>query len=79
MVFYASEVSIESIGSIKARLEGQDISGTNRNVMIADAEDIEPCYAGALQCADLSLEGGRSAADVIVDVTGGTRRLDEPV
>ncbi|HWO42690.1 MAG TPA: hypothetical protein VNO43_12895 [Candidatus Eisenbacteria bacterium] len=52
VVFFASEESIESIGSIKVRLEAQQIYLTNRNVMVGDPEDIESCYAKALECAE---------------------------
>jgi hypothetical protein len=43
--------------------------------MIANAENLETCYEKALQCAELVLEGGRSAAEVVVDFTGGTKAM----
>lgn len=75
VIFFASEQTIESIGAIKARLQEQNVAIRNRNVMIADAEDLEACYASALQCAEIALEAGRQAADVVVDFTGGTKAM----
>jgi CRISPR-associated protein (TIGR02710 family) len=75
VVFFASEQTIESIGAIKARLQEQEITIQNRNIMIPDAEDLEVCYEKALQCAEVALEGGRPAADVVVDFTGGTKAM----
>lgn len=75
VVFFASEQTIELIGSIKARLQERQIAIQNRNVMTTDAEDLEACYEAALRCADLALAGGRSAAEVVVDFTGGTKAM----
>jgi CRISPR-associated protein (TIGR02710 family) len=75
VVFFASEQTIESIGKIKERLQDDKIAIQNRNIMIADAEDLEACYETALRCAEIALEGGRSVADVVVDFTGGTKAM----
>jgi CRISPR-associated protein (TIGR02710 family) len=75
VVFFASEETIESIGAIKARLQEQTIAIRNRNVMIADAENLETCYEKALECAEIAVDEGRSAADVVVAFTGGTKAL----
>jgi CRISPR-associated protein (TIGR02710 family) len=75
VIFFASEKTIESIGEIKARLRQDNIHFDNRNVMIPDPEDLESCYAIALECAEIAVEGGRWAADVVVDFTGGTKAM----
>jgi CRISPR-associated protein (TIGR02710 family) len=75
VVFFASEETIESIGAIKARLHEQRVAIQNRNIMIPDAEDLEICYEKALECAEVALKEGRSAADVVVDFTGGTKAM----
>jgi len=74
-VFFASEQTIEEIGSVKQRLQERQVQIKNRNVLTRDAQDVLACYEAALQCADLALAGGRPAAEVVVDFTGGTKAM----
>jgi len=75
VVFFASQETIESIGAVKDRLREQNIPIRNYTVIIADPEDLEACYSKALECAEIAIEDGRSAADVVVDFTGGTKAM----
>lgn len=75
VVFFASEQTIESIGTIKARLQEQNIAIDNRNVMTANAEDLEDCYTKALECAEIVLDRERPPAQMVVDLTPGTKAM----
>ena len=76
VVFFASQETIELIGMVRTRLrELNIIIKKDEKVMVDDSEDLEDCYESALQCAEKALKEGRSAADVVVDFTGGTKAM----
>ena len=76
VVFLVSQETNEFIGAIKKGWRERHIPVRDHKVKIVDdPEDLENCYAIALRCADLALQGGRPAADVIVDFTGGTKAM----
>ncbi|RMH08539.1 MAG: TIGR02710 family CRISPR-associated protein [Nitrospirae bacterium] len=75
VVFFASEQSVEQIGTIKAILHAQQVTFTNENVIVRDAQDLTDCYAQALVCTDRALGKGCQPSEVLVDFTGGTKPM----
>jgi CRISPR-associated protein (TIGR02710 family) len=73
VVFFASEQTVELIGTIKDRLHEGGNLPRDRKVVTRDPEDLVICYADALECASLVEADGVPAAHVAVDFTGGTK------
>jgi CRISPR-associated protein (TIGR02710 family) len=73
VIFFASEQTVELIGTIKDRLrEGGDLP-MDRKVVTREPENLVTCYADALECTALVEAVGVPAARVAVDFTGGTK------
>lgn len=74
--FYASEGSVEKIGSIKNGLSDSTKSRfKNRTVIVNNPEDLAKCYELALQCGKIVEEAGFKKEVVIADFTGGTKPM----
>ncbi|MCP9440768.1 MAG: TIGR02710 family CRISPR-associated CARF protein [Nitrospira sp.] len=73
VIFFASEQTVELIGTIKDRVRDLGIPETDRKVVTSDPQDLVTCYTDALRCAALIDELDIPHDRVAVDFTGGTK------
>lgn len=73
VIFFASEQTVEQIGTIKKQVRDLGIPTTDHKVITRDPQDLVTCYADAMRCTALVAELNLAPAQVAVDFTGGTK------
>lgn len=75
--FFASDQSVDLVGSIKDTLRQKGVVFKDTKVLCDDINDLVHCYERALTCAErlLRVDPDLAPDDVVVDYTGGTKTM----